>query len=408
VRFIPILGACLATALLVAACGGQGASDSAGSQTAQPQTSTQPPPPPPVSPDKLNPGRYSTKPLAPMGKAGSPQRGALIEAQRMADYTTGPWEVDPSLINSYLDTYYVFTSPAQLAGLGPESIAAAAGKRGMINGFGSARENPDSAALFNAVLHFPDDASATAAATEMNAAAAAQPVSGVQPKPIAIPGHSNTAASTYAYTPSDSDKPRAYVRSYTAHGPFVLTQFAQSAGGEDAAAAMVAKAIDLQVPLIDGFTPAKLDALPDVEVDPTGLLAKTLPLPAEGASVAKGAVYAPRGASHFQSNPVASTTLFKDTGVKHVAMAGANVYESKDNATARFITNAFNDEVTSMEGSTAAAPVPEIPDSHCMAFPKAFYCVAPAANFAIEMRGANFDEVQQQVAAQYIILTTAP
>ena len=405
-RIIPKVGACLAGVLLVAACGGQDTTDSASdSPSAQSSTATETSPP--VSPDKLDPGRYSTKPLAPLGKAGDPQRGALIEAQQMADYVTGPWEVDDTLIGSYLDTYYVFTSPSQLAGLGPESIATAAGDRGMVDGFGSARQNPDTAALLNAVLRFPDDASAAAASKDMNAAASAQPVSGAQPKPVVIPGHSDTVASTYSYTPANADKPRAYVRAYTARGPFVLTQFAQSANGTDAAAAMVAKTLDLQGPLIDDFTPTPLNALADVEVDPTGLLAKTLPQGAEGGGAAKGAVYAPRGASHFQSNPVGSTSLFRDTGVKSVAMAGANVYESKDNATARFITNSFNDEVTSMDGSTGAAPVPEIPDSHCTAFPKAFYCVAPAANYAIEIRGANFDEVQQQVAAQYIILTAS-
>jgi hypothetical protein len=61
-------------------------------------------------------------------------------------------------------------------------------------------------------------------------------------------------------------------------------------------------------------------------------------------------------------------------------------------------------EVTS-EGTAAAAPVPQIPHSHCMGFPKGFYCVAPAGEYAIEARGEQLPDVQQQISAQYVILT---
>jgi hypothetical protein len=40
-----------------------------------------------------------------------------------------------------------------------------------------------------------------------------------------------------------------------------------------------------------------------------------------------------------------------------------------------------------------------------MGFPKGFYCVAPAGRYAIEARGEQLRDVQQQVAAQYVILT---
>lgn len=401
-RRMRIAGTCLVGALLIAGCG-QGATDAGGGDGSVTTTSEAPP----VSPDKLNPGAFSTKPLAPMGEAGSPERGATIQAQQMADYVIGPWEVDEGLIAPYLDTYYVMNSPAPLANLGPEATASAADAHGMVNGFASARQIADKASLLNAVLRFPDTDAAAAAAKDMNAAATAQPVAGAQPEPLAIPDHQATLASTYDYRSRGTDAVRATVRAYTAHGPFVLMQFAQSVDGRDAAVSLAARAIDLQIPLIDTFTPAPVDTLADVEVDPTGLLAKTIPLPTGDATGIKNTVYGPRGASHFQSNPVGSTTLFKDTGVTAVAMAGANVYEARDNATARFITGAFDKEVTSMEGTTAAAPVPEIPDSHCTAFPQAFYCVAPAANYAIEIRGQKFEDVQQQVAAQYIILTAA-
>lgn len=403
-RSVRIAGVCLAAGLLVAACGQPAGTTDADQNSSAATTSETTPP---VSPDKLNPGRYATKPLAPMGRAGTAERGAVLQAQQMANYVVGPWEVDEALIEPYLDTFYVMNGSAQLGGLGPQAIAAAANGYGMVNGFGSARQKPDTGAMLNAVLHFPDAAAAAAASKAMNDAASAQPIAGAQPEPVGIPGHSDTLASTYAYTPRDADRPSAAVRAFTPHGPFVFMQFAQSADGKDAAAAMVAEAVGLQLPLIDEFTPAGVPELADVEVDPTGLLALTLPLPTPEASPIKNAVYGPHGASHFQSNPVGSTTLFDDTRVTAVAMAGANVYEAHDNPSARMIINSFNEEVSSMEGATEAAPVPEIPDSHCMAFPQAFYCVAPADKYAIEIRGPKFEDVQQQLAAQYIILTAS-
>jgi len=59
------------------------------------------PPPGTVDVTLLDPGNYPTKPLAPMGAAGTPATGALLDAQRMADFVVGPWEVDPALAAAY-------------------------------------------------------------------------------------------------------------------------------------------------------------------------------------------------------------------------------------------------------------------------------------------------------------------
>jgi hypothetical protein len=236
----------------------------------------------------------------------------------------------------------------------------------------------------------------------MGGAAVKFPIAGVTPTVVAIPGHPDSVASTYPFTPHGSDKTRATIRSFTPHGPFVLMQFVQTVDGIDAAAALVAKAIDAQGPSIDQFKAAPPDALAAVPLDPTGLLAKALPT--TSAARAKNAVYDIRGAAHFQTDPIASTKLFKDNGVTAVAMAKTNVYEAKDAAGAVAITDSFGMEVTA-ESTTPADPIPQLPHSHCMGFPKGFYCVAPAGRYAIEARGEQLHDVQQQVSAQYVILT---
>lgn len=402
-RCLRTLGAAFGCAVLIAGCGQPATETSDSASTAGTTTATTTNAPP-VSPDKLNPGRFPTTPLAPLGVAGSPQRGVLLQAQQMADFVTGPWEVDDTLISQYLQGHYVLTKPSDLSEVGPEATSGAAAQHGMVNGFGSARQAADKASMLNAVLRFPDSASAVAAAKDMNDAAMSQPIAGAEPEPVPIPGHPDTSASGYSVT-AGSDRPVAAIRAYTAHGTFVLMQFVTNVEGRDAAAAMVAKAIDRQGPLIDEFAPAPIADLAEVEVDPTGLLAKTLPPQTPDVPEGKNAAYGPRGASHFQSNPDASTQLFKDTGVTTIAMAGANVYEARSPDSARMIIGSFDREVTAMEGATIASPIPELPDSHCMAFPKAFYCVAPAGRYAIEITGTSFEDVQQQVAAQYILLT---
>ncbi len=397
------VGACVGGALLMAACGGN-ATETGGTGATSTVTTSQPPAPVIVSPDQLDAGAYPTKPRPPIGTAGNPAAGALVQAQQMADFVIGPWDVDESLITPYLESFYVLDSPDGLAQLGPEPVVAAAGRHGFVNGFASAREATDKAVMVHAVLRFADPDAAAAASTDMNEAALQGSIAGSTPTVAAIPGHPEAAASSYPFTPRGSDRVRTTIRSFSPHGPYVFMEFAQSVDGFDPAAALVAKAIESQGPVIDQFKAADMGAFAAVEVDPTGLLARTLPL-TTGATAANNAVYGARGASHFQSNPIASTILFKDTGVTEVAMAETNVYVAKDASAAGMVIKAFNDELSKTEGTNISAPVPKIPDSHCFAFPKAFYCVAAADRYGIEASGEQLKDVHHKVGAQYIMLT---
>ena len=400
-------GAVGACALMLVGCGGSGGDEQVAAPNPSSASSTAAPRPV-ISPSVLDAGAYPTSPRPPLGVAGNPATGAVADAQHMADFVIGPWEVDEKLVGTYLNSYYVLNSANALKQLGPEGIATAAGQAGMINGFASARQIPAEAAdqgagresMVNAVLRFPDPAAAVAASAAMGEAAANQPVKGVTPTVVTIPGHPEAVASTYPFTPSGAVQPRATVRSFTPHGPYVFMHFVQSVDGVDRATGLVAKVVDAQGPAIDEFVPA--GDLAAVPLDPTGLLAKTLP--AGVAEAAKNAVYATRGAEHFQSNPIASATLFSDTGTTQVAMGSTNVYQTKDDGAAVMITNAFSQEMTS-DGMATADTVTALPDSHCYALTQAFYCVAPAGRYAIEARSAQLADVHQQLSAQYVMLT---
>jgi hypothetical protein len=394
-------GAVVACTLTVVACGNTG--DTKATSPATATTTSGPVAPAIVSPKALDVGSFPTTPRPPLGTAGTPERGMLVDAQHMADFVVGPWDVDPSLIDPYLESFYVLNSPTGLLQLGPEGIAAAAGRHRFVNGFGSAREAPEKRAMVNVVLRFADPDEAAAASVEMGEAVAKQPIQGATPTAAPIPGHPDAVALTYPFTRQGSSQTSAAVRSFTPHGPYVLMQFVQTTEGVDAAAGLVAKAIDAQGPLIDEFKATDPAALATVPLDPTGLLARTLPV-ASGASMAKNAVYGSRGAMHMQSDPIASGKLFKDTGISDVAMAKTNVYEAKDASAAVTVINAFSKEIGA-EGNKPADGIHALPESHCLQYSTGFYCVAPAGRYAIEARGEQLREAQQLLAAQYVVLT---
>ena len=395
---IGVVGAC---ALILAACGGGGADHATATEVNSDTAASSLPPRPVVSPSQLDVGTYPTKPRPPLGVSGNPGLGAVADAEHMADFVVGPWEVDDALVGTYLNSFYVIGSPDVLQQLGPVSIATAAGQHGLINGFASARQEPDKTAMVNAVMRFPDPAAASVAATAMGAASASQAVMGVTPTVVPIPGHPEAVAATYPFTSHGSNQVKSTVRSFAAHGPYVFMQFVQSVDGVDRATALAARAIDAQGPVIDQFTPAP--DLAAVPLDPTGLLAKTLP--AAAGQNAKNGVYAARGAEHFQSNPKASAQLFKDTGTTAVAIGATNVYQTRNEGSALMVTNAFDKEVSG-DGSKPADGVKALPDNHCYQLPKAFYCVVPAGRYAIEALAGTLDDARQQLAAQYVLLTT--
>lgn len=366
-------------------------------------TTTTKPPPPIVAPAQLQPGKYPTAPHDVPATAGTADAGALLDAQRLAGYVVGPWAADPSLTQSIVTPVLLLDKAIMLGQLGPESIAQAAGRHRFVNGFASTRNSADKAILLNAVLQFagPDDANK--AATEMNTAATETAVQGNVPKPVVIAGHPETLASSYEV--EAGGRQRVSVRAFTPHGSLVLMQFAQDSTGPEAANTLVAKAIDAQVPKLAGFKPVEADALANVPIDPSGLLAVTLMSSSNVPT--KNAEYTADAALHFQMDPLASAKTFKDNGITEMAMGLTNVFRVADPWAAVSVVNTFANEVD--EGAQPADAVPGLPLSKCASLSqgKQFYCVAPAGNYAIEAYAKDLQDTHEQVAAQYILLTAA-
>lgn len=356
----------------------------------------------------LDAGNYPTKPT-PLGTAGSDVVGRIVEAQRMANYVTGPWEVDPTLIGQYLSSGLPLVKAATLTTISSRAIATIADRHGFIDGFHSSREDKDRKQLSNTVLRFPDATAATAAAAELATSVGTPAPDSVLTAvaPQSIPGHPEALAVAGTFTEANSARTWQEVESFTPHGPYVLMQSAQTVdGGRDAPAALIARTLDLQAPLVDQFQatpPADFATLP---LDPTGLLARTLPIATTDAQMYQRATYQPHGVLQFQTNPVRSAKLFTDTGMDVAAFGKTNVYQARDAAAAAAITDDFADEVKS--SMKAVGGVNGLPTSRCLQDDSnGFYCLASADRYAIEVSAGQLPDAKQQVAAQYLMLTAS-
>jgi hypothetical protein len=358
------------------------------------------PPAPTVDISKLDVGPYPTQSRQPLGVTGDPSRGVLVEAQRMANNIVGPWEVDSTVTGWFGFGATVLLKADDLANIGPEPFAAAAGQHNFINGFVSARSAEGHKILLNAVLRFADPGSASVAATDLGGIAAK---TGAGAQRAQIPGHPDTVAASYALTEGSTGKQWSAVRAFTAHGPYVFMQLAQAVDGLGPAVGLVAKTIDKQGPTIDQFRATNPSEFADISLDPTGLLARTLPAPEKEATTIQNTTYEQRGALHFQNDPARSATLFSETGTDLVAMAKTNVYQTKDSESAARIVDGFFAEL--QPTSQPAKPVNNLPDSRCLQLKdNSFYCLGAADRYAIETTSQNLLDAQQQVAAQYAML----
>lgn len=383
----------VSVALLSAACS-TAVEGSAVKQTGAPSGPT-------IDVSKLDVGPYPTAPSQPLGVTGDPRRGVLVEAQRLANNVVGPWEVDSAVSGSFAFGATPLLSAGDLVNIGPEPFAAAAGRHNFINGFVSARTAEGQKILVNAVLRFSDPGDASAAAADFGDVAT-KTGSGVQR--AQIPGHPDTVAASYTQTEGSTGKQWSAVRAFTPHGNYVFMQLAQAADSMDTAIGLVSKTVDKQGPTIEQFRATDPSEFTDISLDPTGLLAKTLPAPDKEASVIQNATYEQRGALHFQSDPSRSSTLFTETGTDLVAMAKTNVYETKDSESATKIVDGFFAELQS--DSQPAKPVNNLPDSRCLQLKdNTFYCLGAADRYAIETTSQTLLDAQQQVAAQYAMLS---
>lgn len=376
--------------------------------------------PTPVNASVLDPGKYPTSPAPPLGDAGSDHAGRLVEGRRMAAYVVGPWQADPTLISPVSsNSATVIENFEQLAQVVWTPIVGGAFRVPFVVGFMSERQaagaNPQTS-LRNAVLRFADPTAATAAAQGMHDRAMHMPrepsVTPIVTEPeqaIPIPGHPDAAATLLTF--QEGSQTVRELTTLTAHGPYVLVQVARCAGGADCETPLAARTLDLQIPLIDGFAPTAANQFPALPMDPTGLVARTLPLPPDQATSTTGAAYPPAGALHLENDPVQVGPALSAAGVDYVATNLTTVYQARDAAGAQSLAQTYGDIAAKTPGAQAGPPVPGLPQSRCTRVAGAnglvprYWCLAAADRYTIKAVARELDNAHQQAAAQYRMLT---
>ena len=406
--------ACLAAALVavltLSACGVK-AAEAPVSTTNQAKPTT--------DPAQLDAGTYGTKPSGPIGTAITEEAGRDAEGRRMADIVVGPWQVDPTLSSLAGGGPALMTKFTALTAVLYPSTLYRVQADSFVTGFSSERSALDPKVptkLRNAVLRFPDPDTAANVArgwtegqlTMLVRQDSIDPIPSEPIRPIAVPGHPDVMATLLTFL--DGAQTVRQVTLISAHGPFVLVQTARAADGPDHAAALAGRALDLQIPLLDGFQPTALADLAALPLDPTGLVARTLPVKSDP-NATVNATYAPPGYLHFDPDPMKTDGAFADAGVDVVSSGLTTVFQARDNAAAQKLVSGFADATQEQPNSQQAAPVPGLPDSRCVnvagapgAQPR-YHCFASVDRFAFSSDSKQPAIAQQQIAAQFKMLT---
>ncbi|OBB66541.1 hypothetical protein [Mycobacterium sp. 852014-50255_SCH5639931] len=355
----------------------------------------------------LDAGNFPATPRPPLGVAGDALRGGWAEGRRLAGAVVGPWEVDADLIDyAQIDSGVVKDTDAVSALLG-SPMGEGLNGHNLMAGFSGSRHTEKGAykGLLNIVLELGSPADATAAVADMVAKGAALTMpfeaKPIPTQPFSIPHHPATAALTYQWTAQypEPGGPRFSVTALTAHGQYVLAQTATSADRADAAAQLIATALDLQQPSIESFRPTPPDQIAHLPLDPDGLMSRTVAPRQENESINDG-IYDAHGALLLETgDPVHLQALFKSANVQQVAyVLETRVYQTPDAGAASRI-------VADMTGPHQVGGISGMPKAKCFNETLGYWCVARADRYAYEMQSEQENALHQMMAAQYRMLT---
>jgi hypothetical protein len=361
----------------------------------------------------MSTGNLPVHPLAPLGTASTWAQGAVVESRRLADGTVGPWDVDPALVVPGTARAVVLRDAGSLTLIEPSVVADVARAHGLIAGFAADRRSEDGQRLVNALLRLPNPDSARTAAIDM-AAAVASVANG---SPTSVSGHVDTLA--VAVTANAEAAPGGPITLYafTSHGDYVSCQIAQ-AESPDAAMALIAQTVDLQIPRIDAITPTDPAQFTRLPLDPTGLLAHTSapydwPYKDTNPINPEIGVYSPYAALHFEDDPPRAAVAFDKAGLQYMARNAATVYQTRDPSAAGQLVNDLADLASlTQPNAEPVNGVDFLPGSRCVQYgrsgadPEVDDCFAAAGAFAVQVRDEDLIGAHQRTAAQYKMLAS--
>lgn len=387
-RSIALLTAGLLAVALAAGCG-----DESGSAPAEPA----------VDIGQLDVGAYATKPVR-YGNPESPEAARYFEAQRMANHIPPAIDVDPAFTHQKGGFPFLRTDARDF-----EADAA-----GLITGYATeARSREDDSiavTLRTWVMLFPDEATATRAATALAATQLA-----------ANPDNEAVPIGKYPQAHSHWRPEYSQLRTWYASSRFVIaTDLVDYAKVQlktrdiPALVRLTEQNIAVLTRGLAGFQPTPADKLAATPIDPDRVLEYAVTrrgADGEGAQswVYRGpTVYDGAGAVHAAGDAAAARKIFTDNGVDRVAFDGGYVFRARDAAAAQRVRDW--ESALGRDFKPAEAPK-NLPSARCKESRKIagtgsvrFVCVVAVGRFAATAVSPQLVDVQQRISAQYALL----
>ena len=380
---------------------------------------------------QLRTGNYQIKPSTPFFSAGpNPLTQSIVESTRMAEYVVGPWEIDASVTKPGAIGTGTMTAEFgvdNILGVSKDNVMQGIARaHGLVAGFGSYRSSgsrDSDLEIQNAVLMFPDDGQAAAAAAEFTAQFGPVVATPFPTYPVQI----SVGTGTVPAVGVDYGTGASGVAAYTEQGRFVLYQFVSAKATKLTKAPLRAQLLtsDLlsrQQSLIKSFVPTDPAKLADLPKDPSDdqLLSKTITTPDRQQGVLIG-TWRPRAWLHFETDPVSMTTQFERAGVQWVTQRWGRVYQAPNADSAAQLLDATSALIMKNPDVQMAGPVPGFPGARCFehlrdyAQPDAtvtwrilgwhYSCLARADRFVFQVFADDETAVDQQISAQYRVLS---
>lgn len=356
----------------------------------------------------LDVGAYPTQPRQ-LGMVQNLEQARVVEAQRLANFVPTPSDIDPAFVHTKTKSSNIFINPADALSSFVSTDRFAEVAPDFIGGFSTIaanRPNDSGLQLFNAVMIFPEERQATAAAAALEGIDLAD-----NPGDQAVQIPQYPAAHAH-WTPGKQS-----MSSWYATGKLViltwiydnLKVFLKKADLPALISAAV-KCLDTMVPSVAKFTPTPADQLMKASRDFDGMLGRTLQLPAVEESWSPAGVYDERAAIHFSSEPAKVRKAIEEHGVDKYARDGNELYRATDAAAAKQVSADLGGPAKPFRGSD---PPHNLPIAQCVAYAGSnsyvtrYYCTVSYGRYAAFSSSNQLLDAQQRIAAQYALLVNA-
>ncbi|MFG3617886.1 hypothetical protein [Nocardia sp. NPDC047654] len=395
----PIRTACALVLAGAVALGG-GACDGSEAATERPAQ--------PVDLAQLDVGNYPTTPRA-LATAKNPEQARMIEAERLANFVPLSSDIDPAFVSANPSIAKVFIDPkgslgrimqvSRFAEAAPDFVA------GFLSSAGSAPDNRGTD-LVNAVLIFPDEQKAAAAAAALERV---DFEANNRNTPVQIPKYPAAHAHWQPHEQS--------IGSWFATGKFVVytwvfdyVKIFLEKVDLPPLLSLVEKSLDTVVPAIGKFTPTPVDQLMTAPIDMDGMLNRALPRPREDSWIDPPGAYTGAGALHFTIDSAEDRRIIEAAGVDRYATDGTDLFRTRDADAAVQL----REQRGGLSKKFRAAESPKgLPAAHCKEYignktvVVRFYCSVAYDRYTAFAWSHQLLDAQQRISAQYALLVNA-